>query len=144
MLTALLRSTFILRMRSGPLPLMPSRPWRAVAPLAIGLVMLLMLSAVSPALHAWLHPKANPHQQTCAHHESHAAAEASHAPDSDRRGEHECAVTMFSQGAVVHGAPQLTLPCERVLRGVNLRALERVAWAEPRFLHLPPQAPPAV
>lgn len=127
---------------------MPSCLWRAVAAVAAGLVMVLNLSAVSPGLHAWLHaeePAEKPH--TCAHHAAHEpAGAAAHVPASDSgEGEtHQCAVTMFSQGVVHYAGALLALPREGVLRAVNFRASARLALAEPRFLHLPPQAPPAV
>jgi hypothetical protein len=127
---------------------MPSRLWRAVAALAVGLVMLLTLSAVSPELHTWLHVKETaekPH--ACAHHAAHApTGHATHVPisDSGEGDSHECAVTMFSHGVVYHAGALLSQPCEGILRAANLRAFERLALAQPRFLHLPPQAPPAV
>ena len=120
---------------------MPSRLWRAVASFAAGLVMLLTLSAVSPEFHAWLHGKEKlekPH--TCAHH---TAAHGS-SSDSDEGETHQCAVTMFSRGVMHDAVALLTQPCEGILRAVNQRAFERLALAQPRFLHLPPQAPPAV
>ncbi|HUR56656.1 MAG TPA: hypothetical protein VM029_03030 [Opitutaceae bacterium] len=128
---------------------MPSRFARMVASLAAAMVMVLSLSTVSPELHAWLHDKAQPQEQThvCPHHAAPGAAgHASHAPapDSDESDTHQCAVTMFSHGVVHHAAALLTQPCEGILRAVNYRAFERLALAQPRYLHLPPQAPPAV
>jgi hypothetical protein len=127
---------------------LPSRLWRGIAVLAAGLVMLLAVSSVSPELHAWLHDEKSPHTgHECPHHPSgHQAA----TPVSDAAGtdgdarQHECAVTLFAHGVVHHAAALLTQPCEGILRAVNYRAFERLALAQPRFLHLPPQAPPAV
>jgi hypothetical protein len=129
-----------------PFSAMPARLWRALASLTAGLVMLLSLSAVSPELHAWLHAKEKvqkPH--ACAHHATQPTADdASHAPSSnaDDGATHECAVTMFSHGIVHQAIALLAQPCEGILRAVNSRAFERLALAQPRYWHLPPQAPP--
>jgi len=114
--------------------------------LAAGLVMLLSLSSVSPELHVWLHEKGQESAtHVCAHHDAHAASDTpEHAPDSDRSDDHTCAVTMFSHGVVYHVAALVARPGEGILRAVHFRAFERLALAQPRFLHLPPQAPPAV
>jgi hypothetical protein len=110
--------------------------------LAMGMVMLLSLSAVSPELHEWLHKKESA-KHTCSH--THTSADStSHAPDSNGDASHQCAVTLFSHGVVHHAVALHVQPSEGILRAVNLRAFERLALAQPRFLHLPPQAPPAV
>lgn len=117
-----------------------------MAVLASAMVMLLSMTSVSPELHAWLHQKAQPDTaHVCPHHAAHgAASSASHVPDSSDGETHQCAVTMFSHGVVHHMAALLAQPCEGILRAVNFRAFERLALAQPRYLHLPPQAPPAV
>ena len=124
----------------SPLP----RISRVVATLAAALVMVLSLATVSPELHAWLHDRGEDRAaQACPHR--HAAESATPVADSSGHGEsHECAVTLFSQGVVHYAAALLTQPCEGVLRAVNFRAFERRALAQPRYLHRPPQAPPAV
>jgi len=122
---------------------MPPRLWRVVASFAAGLVMVLTLSSVSPELHAWLHKPGQDKSTThsCPHH---GADSTSHAPGSNEVEDHDCAVTMFSHGVVHHAVALLTQPCEGILRAVNYRAFERLALAQPRYLHLPPQAPPVV
>lgn len=117
---------------------------RGVALLSVGLVLLLSVSSVSPELHTWLHVRFEPEAAACAHH-----AHAKHVPQTHDDGDrsdptHDCAVTLFSHGVVHHSAALLALPCEGILRAVNYRAFERLALAQPRYLHLPPQAPPAV
>jgi len=115
--------------------------------LAAGIVFLLSLSAVSPALHGWLHAtqKEGP-AHACPHHAARAGAELpSDTPGSERdESEHGCAVTMFAHGVTHHVGALLAQPCEGILRAANYRAFERLALAQPRYLHLPPQAPPAV
>jgi hypothetical protein len=123
----------------------PSRFSRAIALFAAGLVMLLSLSAVSPELHAWLHEPEQEHTaQTSALPCEHASNNAVPASDSEDAETHQCAVTIFSQGVLSHAVALFTQPCEGILRAVNHRAFEQLALAQPRFLHLPPQAPPAV
>lgn len=128
-----------------PLPMSPGLPGRIVAFLAAGLVLLLSTSAVSPVLHAWLHDAAaaaaNGH--TCPHHGKAAPLAALPAADDDAP-DHECAVTMFSHGVILSAAAPLVTPCEGLLRAVDFPAFERLALAQPRWLHTPPQAPPAV
>lgn len=110
-----------------------------MAVLASGLVLLLSFSAVSPGLHAWLHDESADHpRHACTHA---AAGEASDAPAEES---HACAVTLFAHGVVHHAAALLTQPCEGILRAIDVRAFERLALAQPRYLHRPPQAPPAV
>jgi hypothetical protein len=97
-------------------------------------------------LHDWLHAATKTQEKhVCGNHAAHAAESGAHAPDAEDEDEsHECAVTMFSHGVVYHAGALLAQPCEGILRAANLRAFERLALAQPRFLHLPPQAPPAV
>jgi hypothetical protein len=125
---------------------LPSRLWRALACVVAGLVMLLSLSAVSPDLHSWIHAEEKVHGvKECPVHGVHASSGgASEAPASEDSDQHECAVTMFSHGVVLHALAAVIQPCEGLLRAIHLRAFERLALAQPRFLHLPPQAPPAV
>jgi hypothetical protein len=128
--------------RHPPAPL-PTRLWRVMALFAAGLVMLLSFSAVNPELHAWLHEQHADHSD---HSCSHASSATDTVPDSgSEAGEnHACAVTLFAHGVVHQVAALLTQPCEGILRAVNFRAFERLALAQPRYLHRPPQAPPAV
>jgi len=120
---------------------MPSPLWRVMALLSAGMVMILALSSVSPEIHALLHSQAAVNEpQACAHH-GHEHSPASGSQEAD---EHGCAVTMFSHGVVYQVVALFTPPCEGILRAVDFRAFERLALAQPRFLHLPPHAPPAV
>jgi hypothetical protein len=125
---------------------LPSCLWRAVALLGMGLVMLMTLSSVSPELHARLHEKATEDAPgKCAHHGASAHGDSpANAPHSNEGEEDSCAVTMFSHGVVYQAGALVAQPCEGMLRAVNHGAFERLALAQPRFLHLPPQAPPAV
>ena len=122
---------------------LPSRFWRAVALLSAGVVLLLSMASVSPELHAWLHEATELKSDACLHHK-HAAHTPLHEADDSAAPEHECAVTLFSHGVVHHTVALVTPPCEGILRAVNFRAFERLALAQPRYLHRPPQAPPAV
>ncbi len=108
------------------------------------MVMLLSLASVSPGLHAWLHDRHAPDGAACPHH--HHGAKSQHSTHGADQTEpaHECAVTLFSHGVVHHAALAVAQPCEGILRAVNFRAFEQLALAQPRYLHLPPQAPPAV
>lgn len=125
-------------------PVLPSRCWRAVALLSAGTVWLLSLASVSPQLHSWLHAAAQAEHHGCPHH-GRPAADLPQAGGVDQpAGDHECAVTLFSRGVIEHAAAMVAGPCESILRAVDLRAGERPALVPPRFLHLPPQAPPAV
>lgn len=76
---------------------LPSRLWRGVALLAAVLVLLLSVSSVSPALHAWLHDLGHDHaEHTCPHHGARAAtSDSAPAPDGE---DHQCAVTLFAHG----------------------------------------------
>jgi hypothetical protein len=118
--------------------------WRVVAWMGSALVLLLTFTSVSPELHAWLHDRGQDHVSHGACTHQHAAKDSIPSSDADARANHECAVTLFAHGVVHHAATLLTLPCEGILRAVDYRAFERLALAQPRFLHLPPQAPPAV
>lgn len=125
---------------------MPSAFSRVVAAFGAWLVMLLTLSSVSPELHAWLHASAKRDlQHTCSHRHAHTHSAGSESipvsPDSDN---HDCAVTLFAHGVVYHAANCVAQPYEGILRAVNYRAFKRLVLAQPRYLHLPPQAPPAV
>jgi hypothetical protein len=107
------------------------------------MVLLLSLSAVSPELHAMLHERGVAHpKHACTH--AHAHADAVPEKGAQEEETHTCAVTLFARGIVQHAVALLPLPCEAILRAENVRALERMAFAPPRYLHLPPQAPPAV
>lgn len=125
-------------------PSLPSRFWRAVALFGAGMVLLLGMANVSPDLHAWIHQASQTKPDPCPHH--HHASHAPKAPDAGGATTtgHECAVTLFSHGVVYHAAAFVTQPCEGILRAVDFRAFERLALAQPRYLHRPPQAPPAV
>jgi hypothetical protein len=130
-----------------PLPTASGLAGRVVAFLAAGLVLLLSTSAVSPVLHAWLHDAAaaaaHSHAHACPHHGKAAPIAAQPAPD-DAAADHECAVTLFAHGVVHAAALPFVAPCEGILRAVDFPAVARLALASPRWLHLPPQAPPAV
>lgn len=79
-------------------PEITPRIWRVAALLAAGLVLLLSVASVSPALHNWLHDLG--HNEHTAHACSHdatdsAAPDSSHAPESEN---HACAVTLLANG----------------------------------------------
>ena len=127
--------------RCYPLFSLPSRWSRAVAALAAAVILLLSLSVVSPELHGWLHDSTDDHGSVTCDHGSNAGSHT----ESDAEGDHHtCAVTLFAQGVVHHAAAAIVQPCEGLLRAVNYRAFEQLALAQPRHLHRPPQAPPAV
>lgn len=119
---------------------------RLIACATASLVLLLSLSAVSPELHAWLHESGlGKAATTCPHGHAHGVTKAAQPaqPSADDE-DHECAVTLFAHGIVSHAVPPLARPCEGILCAVNYRAFKQLALAQPRYLHLPPQAPPAV
>lgn len=108
--------------------------------------MLLSVAVVSPEVHAWLHePEHESAHHACAHQAGPAAHGTAPAPDSDSHDAEidRCAVTLFSHGVLSQAVTLLVQPCEGILRAVNHRAFEQLALARPRFLHRPPQAPPA-
>jgi hypothetical protein len=116
---------------------------RGVAFLSAALLMVLGLAGVSPELHAWLHEGSENQPTTCAH-PGHAAQSPAQHDDEPASATHDCAVAHFAHG-MLHPAVELTAqPCEGILRAADFRAFERLALAQPRFLHLPPQAPPAL
>jgi hypothetical protein len=109
------------------------------------MVMLLSLASVSPELHDWLHDRTTAKADACPHHHHHGAKSPHGSHESGRSSSaHDCAVTLFSHGVVHYAALAIAQPCEGILRAVNHRAFEQLALAQPRYLHLPPQAPPAV
>ena len=82
-----------------------------------GIVLLLAIMAASPAVHHWLHA------------------------DSDQQ-DHECAITLYTQGvAVAVGSVALAIVVWRLLglsQGAGIELFLRV----PRYLHIPGRAPP--
>lgn len=115
---------------------------RAIAVASACMVMLLSLASVSPELHDWLHDSHIAKTDSCPHHHHHGAKGTSDSDQAD--AVHDCAVTLFSHGVVHQAALAVVQPCEGLLRAVNFRAFQQLALAQPRYLHLPPQAPPAV
>jgi hypothetical protein len=114
----------------------PALLTRAVASLAISLVLALTILAASPELHERLHGHAPP-----------AAGAAHHAPgasDGGRAGDDEdgCVVTLFAQGLVLPVALLVLALAGRTLRLPDFSLADRVFPAAPRYLRLPSQAPP--
>ena len=116
---------------------------QALATLLAGLVILLACSTVSPELHAWLHGTLPaPGKHVCAQHAKQLPSAGDPRLHDVVESEHGCAVTLFARGLVSDGPLPVPAPAAEILRAVNFRAIERLALAQPRFLHLPPQAPP--
>ena len=119
------------RMSPRPSPLV-----RLTASLAVVLVLALSVFAASPELHGFLHDHAS-HSQA-----GHHAGDTARPGDSDH--EDGCVVTLFAQGLV---AAVGLFALRRTGRTLILSAYalaERVGPPAPAFLHLPPQAPPAL
>jgi hypothetical protein len=96
----------------------PSRFQRGCALLAVALLLLLTVSAVSPTLHAWLHP------------------------DGDHEANHQCAVVLFASGVALTPATVLAAPdlAWSEQRPATAPALFLIAA---RYLRQPERGPPA-
>jgi hypothetical protein len=102
-----------------------TRPFfRFTALLAVLCVLALGIFAASPELHAKLHH-----------------TDASHAvPVAD--ADHVCAVTLFANGLLALALFCLLLLLAPLARDGVVRAVDKIAAAEPRYRLLPAQAPP--
>jgi hypothetical protein len=109
---------------------------RATALLAVALVLALSVFAASPGLHELLHG----HERAAGavHHD---ASPASHPQDAD--GDDGCVVTLFAQGVVLALAFAALAFTGQTLHLADFWISDRVVPEDPRFLHLPTQAPPA-
>ena len=110
----------------------PSALKRTLAAMSAGLVLALTVFSASPQLHGLLH--------------GHEAAASNgipgHAPDNDT--DEGCVVTLFAQGLVLCLALYALVRLGEKLHLLDYAAYSRVTAEEPAYLHLPPQAPPAV
>jgi hypothetical protein len=109
----------------------PSTFSRAVASLAVALVLVLTILAASPDLHERLHGN-GPGAPGTAHHDGGQAA-------NDEDG---CVVTLFAQGIVLALALHVLAQAGRTLRRPAFGPGDQVIPAAPRYLRLPAQAPP--
>ena len=109
---------------------------RAIASLAVMLVLALTVLAASPELHERLHG----HGTGSAGTEHPAGTRpAQGLPDNDDG----CVVTLFAQGIVLPLALLALAFAGRVLRLIESSADDRFSAVAPRFLLLPSQAPPS-
>jgi hypothetical protein len=108
---------------------------RATASLAAVLVLTLTVLASSPELHERLHGHQAP--AAAARHEGGLAGNAK-ADDSDDG----CIVTLFAQGVVLALSIVGLAFTGQTLRLADFAVFDRVIPEAPRYLHLPPQAPP--
>jgi len=113
---------------------------RLLAAGCAGLVLLLGLMAVNPALHDLAHRIATDDKPACAHHEhGHATPPA----DQTTNG-HVCAVTLFAHGL------DLTIPVVAPVatpvawHDLIFPAVEETLLTAPRYLHQPERGPPLV
>jgi hypothetical protein len=109
---------------------------RATASLAIGLVVALSVFAASPELHERLHG----HGRVAVSSLHQDAGPAGHPQDA--RDDDGCVVTLFAQGVVLALAVVALAFTGQTLRSEDFELLDRVIPEAPRYLHLPPQAPP--
>lgn len=106
---------------------------RAAALLAVGLVLALSVFAASPELHGRLHG----HDAGALGGAHGDPGKAGHSEDDDG-----CVVTLFSQGLVLALAVVALAFLGRTPGFEDFDVLDRVVPDTPRYLHLPPQAPP--
>jgi len=109
---------------------------RATASLAIMLVLALSVFAASPELHERLHGH-GPVAVSGLHQDAGPAGHTQDAQDDDG-----CVVTLFAQGVVLALAVVALAFTGQTLRPDDFELLDRVIPDAPRYLHLPPQAPP--
>ena len=102
---------------------------RVIAVFGVALVMLLSATAVRPELHAWLHG---------AEDVEHAGA--GHEPVG--ADGHECAVTLFAQGAGALLVFCLLVLAQLPVCSVACRAADWVVVVRPRYWLAPSHAPP--
>ena len=110
---------------------LPPLPLRLLAGAGVLLVLALNVLAASPAVHAWVHTRAD--------------ACADHAPQpSPRNGDDDsgCAVVLFASGLDVPAEPGALLPPASVLGGVLPVTAAEPLLSRPRYLRLPERGPP--
>lgn len=77
------------------------------------MILLLQLAAVSPELHAWLHPELEGvHHACCDHHNGDSDADS----DEDT---HRCSVTLLAGGACMAGPVHLPAPSSGIWSPVD-------------------------
>ncbi len=108
---------------------------RATALVAALALLLLVVFAASPDLHAGLHAAVPGGQAECGHH-------GPDAPVGD--ADHACAVTLFAHGALALLVFCLLFLARPVVAGLTLRATDETVVAPPRYRHVPSHAPPTV
>jgi hypothetical protein len=106
---------------------------RATAALAVVLVLALSIFAASPELHERLHGH-EPGALGSAHRDA--------GPSRDAQDDDGCVVTLFAQGLVLALAVVALAFTGLTLRFEDSLLLDRIVPDAPRYLHLPPQAPP--
>ncbi len=114
----------------------PTLLTRAVASLAVALVLALTILAASPELHERLHG----HGPGAAGTAQHAGGHSDGGQASD--DEDGCVVTLFAQGLVLPVALLVLALAARALRLPDFDFCDRVIPGAPRYLRLPSQAPP--
>lgn len=107
---------------------------RTTALLAVALVLALSVFAASPELHERLHG------HTAGGVVHNGASPASGPQDAD--GDEGCIVTLFAQGVVLALALAALAFTGQTLRPADFWVFDRITPADPRYLHLPTQAPP--
>jgi hypothetical protein len=108
--------------------------FRVTAWVAALCLLALTIFAASPGLHAELHS------------DEAAAADAEHQHDHGApvgTADHECAVTLFANGATTLLVFCLLMLVKPLAAGVVLRAADEIAVARPRYWLVPSHAPPA-
>lgn len=103
---------------------------RLTAALGMALVVLLTALAASPEWHTWVHGS----EDTAAH--------AGHDHEPGGNADHQCAVTLFSQGVTGLLIVCLLLLARPRTRSIVLRTTDEVAVARPRYWLVPSHAPP--
>jgi len=113
---------------------------RLLAAGCAGLVLMLGMMAVHPALHDLAHQNASADKPACAHHDHGPAT-----PPADQAGNgHVCAVTLFAQGLAL-AAPVVVPDATPVAwHELNFSAVEEPLLTAPRCLHPPERGPPLV
>jgi len=109
---------------------------RMTAWLATALVLALTVLAASPELHERLHGH-GANSAMAAHHDGNPA-DGSKADEADDG----CIVTLFAQGVVLALSLVALVFIGRPLPAGSFAVFDGVIPEAPRYLHLPPQAPP--
>ena len=108
---------------------------RATALVAALCVLLLVVFAASPELHAGMHAAVDAGHADCTHHGE------SEAPVGD--ASHACAVTLFAQGAMALLFFCLLILARPAVAGLLVRATDDIVVARLRYRLVPSHAPPA-